>query len=79
MQGGTSTQAPLLPHSVLQLLGAGLQGLYADLMDQPLPAGMADALARIREVPHLLPGLPVWQHASMRDANPVGHQPVIGL
>jgi hypothetical protein len=79
MQGGTSTHAPMLPHTVLRLLGAGLQGLYADLLDQPLPAGMTDALARIREVPHLLPGPPVWTHARVRDASTVGHRPVMGL
>ncbi len=79
MQGGTSTQAPMLPHIVLRLLGAGLQGLYADLLEQPVPARMTDTLARIREVPHLLPGLRAWTHAHVRDANTIGHRSVMGL
>ncbi len=79
MQGGTSTQAPMLPHAVLRLLGVGLQGLYADLLEQPLPAGTKDALSRMREVPHLLPDLLGWQQASVMDSSLVSHQPVMDL
>ncbi len=79
MPGGMSTQAPMLPHAVLRLLGVGLQGLYADLLEQPLPAGMKDALSRMREVPHLLPGLLEWQQASVIASRSVGHQPVTDL
>ncbi len=79
MQGGTSTQAPMLPRAVLRLLGAGLRCHYADLLEQPLPAGMKDALSRIREVPHLLPSLLTCQQVSASSERTVDHQPVPGL
>ncbi len=79
MQGGTSTQAPMLPHAVLLLLGVALQGHYADLLEQPLPRRMKDALSRMREVPHLLPGLLEWQQASVMGSSSVSHQPVMDL
>ena len=79
MQGGTSTQAPMLPRADLRLLGAGLRGLYADLLEQPLPPTMKDALSRIREVPYLLPGLLSWQQASVMASSSVSHQPVMDL
>jgi hypothetical protein len=79
MQGGPSTQAPMLPRAALRLLGAGLQGYYADLLKEPLPAGMKDALSRIREVPQLLPSLLPCQQVSASSERTVDHQPVPGL
>ena len=79
MQGGTSTQAPMLPKAVLHVLGAGLQGLYDDLLAQPVPARMTDTLAQIREVPHLLPGPWIWTPARAQDTSVTGQQAVIGL
>ncbi len=79
MQGEMSTQAPMLPHAVLCLLGIGLQGLYAELLEQPLPVRMTDTLGRVREVPHLLPGLGVWTHARAIVASVKSHQSVAAL
>jgi hypothetical protein len=79
MQSRTSTDAPTLPRDVLYLLGDGLKGFYADLLDQPVPARMMDTLARTYEVPHRLPDLRVWAHARVRDTNTVGQRLVIGF
>ncbi len=79
MQGGTSTQAPMLLRAVLHLLGAGLQGCYAGILEQPLPLIMKNALSRIREVPHLLPGLLPWQQGFASSERAVSRQSVMGL
>jgi hypothetical protein len=79
MQSRTSTHAPTLPRAVLHILGNGLKGFYADLLEQPVPAPMMDTLARSCEVPHLLPDLRGWTHTRVRDARTVGHRPVVGL
>lgn len=79
MQIEMSTQAPMLSRAVLRLLGMGLQGLYADVLEQPLPTELRNALPGTREVPHLLPGLSIWTHACGSDATMVGHQPVMAL
>ena len=79
MHGGTSMQAPMLPRADLHLLGAGLRGLYADLLGQPLPPRFKDTLSRMREVPHLIPGFLSWQQAPVSGDRPCSHQPVMDL
>ncbi len=79
MQGRTSVNAPALPESDLRRLGAGLPDYYADLLEEPLPPAMRDALSRGRDVPHLLPGLLPWQQAPIGGERPLGHQPFMAL
>ena len=79
MQGRTSVETPALPEAELRRLGAGLRDCYADLLEEPLPPAMRDALSRIRDVPHPVPGLLPWHKASMASERPLGHQPFMAL
>ena len=65
MQGGMSTQAPMLPRAVLRLLGAGLRGYYTNLVEQPVPPMMRNTLSRIQEEPDVRPGFMACRQASV--------------